>query len=384
MNKKPFNILLIYAKNSLELLNRQSALGSYIFCLCDLLEKDGMSVSINGKPFKELRNTVLKRSPAGVSAVSAFMKWIPKWLKDILKDMLVFKNVEYVLEKIGTNGDYDCILEFYNYGSDAGLKTADRLNIPLVVVYDAPVLEEHIFFHGEKLFFKKKILTRELKTLKKATSVVVYSNAVKKYINHLAGKNLNAFIHQNVDFTRFHFLDKQFDDTEIKIGFIGSFLKWHRIDLLVHAFNKLKEKGYAVKLYLIGYGMEFDQLQALVNTSLYKKDIVMTGFLDGEQLLEWKKQLHIGVMPGSNWYGAPNKIFEYGAAQMAVVAPGTPTIADLFKDKEEILLFRQDDAADLFQKLESVCTDRKLTETLAKKLQNKIRVTYSEKNTLAF
>ena len=255
---------------------------------------------------------------------------------------------------------------------------------PLIVVYDNPVVEEYTFFYGKRIFFKKLILTRQLKTLMRAKAIVAYSNAVKVYLNKLASKQLPIKIHQNVDFSRFDFLEKQFSHKPIRIGFIGSFLKWHRIDLLITAFNVLKECKYDVELFLVGYGVEYPEIKKIVECSPFKSAIVMTGFKDGKELVEIKKTLHIGVMPGSNWYGAPNKIFEYAAAKMAVVAPDTPTIVDLFEDKQELLLFKQDNVQHLIEKLKLLCDDSVLREQLASTIQKKIKQKYSEKNTFEF
>jgi glycosyltransferase involved in cell wall biosynthesis len=121
-----------------------------------------------------------------------------------------------------------------------------------------------------------------------------------------------------------------------------------------------------------------------VEGNQYKEDIVMPGFSDGEALFRFKEQIHIGVMPGSNWYGAPNKIFEYGAARMAVVAPGTPTIQDLFADGKELLLFKQNDVNELYNQLKKYIEDRALMQAHSDALQHKIKNNYSKENTFTF
>jgi glycosyltransferase involved in cell wall biosynthesis len=266
-----------------------------------------------------------------------------------------------------------------------GINSLKKNNKPLVIVYDAPVLEEYEFFHGKKYFFKNKILKRQAQTLKHASHVITYSKAVKKYLENLLGHPIKSSTHQNVDFTRFEFVEgKQLDGSPINIGFVGSFLKWHKVDLLINTYNKLRKDGISAKLYLIGNGMEYAAIKEQVGMSKYSCDIQMTGFLDGKELYEYKKQMHIGIMPGSNWYGAPNKIFEYGAANMAVVAPATPTIRDLFTDKDHLLLFDESKEDGLYNSLKMLCQDADLRIRLAKNLQHKIVTTYSEKATFDY
>jgi len=380
MKKK---ILIVYSKSTAEVFNRQSALGSYIHCLSQIFVKNGYDVQINDTPFDQVpaEHTV---PAAGVGSSSALKKMVPAFIKEYMKDQKLFRQMEQLLAKIDTGGGFDKILEFYTYGSDLGYRLSKKYNRELVLVYDNPVLEEHSFFYKGQLFFKNKIERLEKQSLLQAGAIVVYSAAVQKYLEKKLNTTLPCFIHQNVDYTRFEFVEEKNTGETINIGFIGSFLKWHRVDLLVNAFTRLRSEGKQVKLFLLGKGMEFQQVKEQVKQNKYAEAIEMPGFADGEQLFNYKKQIDIGVMPGSNWYGAPNKIFEYGAAKMAVVAPGTPTINHLFRDGEELSIFKQDDENELYDKLKAYIEDAALLSRHAAALQSKVRNEYSEKNTFDF
>ena len=91
----------------------------------------------------------------------------------------------------------------------------------------------------------------------------------------------------------------------------------------------------------------------------------------------FKKRIDIGVMPSSNWYGAPNKIFEYGAAKIAVVAPSTPTIVDLFENYKDLLLFENESFDSLYNALLKLVEDKELLKSLAENLHGKIKKKYS-------
>ena len=381
-SRMPGRILIIYTKNTGELGNRQSALGSYIACLCDIFQRSGMHVFVNGIAYDIIKQLPVTANQPG--STSHITKYIPGFAKQLVKDSLVIKKIKESYNTIIGSGTYDCILEFYSYASDVGYRVSKHQKIPLLVVYDAPVLEEYIFFHGKKVVFRKEILKRELNTLKQADAIVAYSNPVKNYLNKLAGKSLPVFIHQNVDFTRFDFVETKPAGDLINIGFVGSFLKWHKVDWLLNAFTRLKQEGCSVQLYLIGMGAEFNSIAEKVSLNKYKELIHIPGFVDGEALLNLKKQIHIGVMPGSNWYGAPNKIFEYGASRMAVVAPKTPTIADLFEDREELILFEESSEQSLYSALKKLSEDKVLMNKLATCLQQKIRTMHSSENTFEF
>jgi glycosyltransferase involved in cell wall biosynthesis len=377
-------IQIIYAKSTAEIFNRQSALGSYIFCLAGILIENGYEVRINDVSFsKELKQENKALSGSAFSG-SFIKKLVPAFVKEALKDLQLFRWLDNLYACIDTGKEFDKVLEFYTYGSDLGYRLSEKYKKPLVLIYDNPVLEEHNFFHEKQVFFKKKVEARERYSVLSAQSLVVYSNAVKDYLEKKYNKTIPAFIHQNVDYTRFDFIGEKTAEDTLNIGFIGSFLKWHRVDLLLNVFVRLKKEGKNIKLFLLGNGMEYENIKRKVNALAMQKDIVMPGFTDGETLLKYKKTFHIGVMPGSNWYGAPNKIFEYGAAKMAVIAPETPTIHDLFQDGKELLLFRQDDEQDMYLKLKKYLDDPSLLQHHAAELQKKIAENYSKSITFRF
>ncbi len=370
-------LLILYTKNPEEIYNRMSALGSYIHTLSALLEPE-YDIFLNGKKIKQIDNIKTKTSETGQNFIK---KNIPIFIKRIIHEIILLKNANNFTETI--SGKYDSILEFYSLASITGYTISQKQNIPLAIIYDAPIIDEYIHFNKTKPFFKNKIIKRQNKTLKQADSIVVYSKPVQKYLEKKYLISNNFRIHQNIDFSRFEFLQEKAYSDIINIGFIGSFLKWHRVDLLVEVFNMLKNKDINVKLFLIGAGLQFENIKKQVFLSPYKDDIIMPGFADGKQLAGYKKLIHIGIMPSSNWYGAPNKIFEYGAAKMAVVAPKTPTIESLF-DNKIIDMFKNNSKQDLFDKLFKLCSSFDEIKSKSNNLFNFVKENYSPEITKQF
>lgn len=382
-------LLIVYAQKTDEIYNRKSALGSYINSFADLLSNI-FDISINGEFINDAQKKYTQKHVQTqefkkISYKRLIKKILPIKLKLIIKDIALFKKNNKLINNILSDTDYDLIFEFSSYGSNVGYRLSNKLKIPLVLLFDAPVIEEYKFFQKKNPFFDKIITRRERKSLTAAQKIIVYSNAVKKYLIKKYHINANKFvIHQNIDFSRFEFSDSKPDYNTINIGFIGSFLYWHRVDLLVKAFEKLKDKAINTKLYLIGAGMEYQKILKQVSKSKFKESIILTGFIDGKQLLKYKKLIHIGVMPSSNWYGAPNKLFEYGAAKMAVVAPSTQTICDLFNNKEDLLFFKNNSFDSLYNILDKLVCDETTINKLANNLHKKIKTNYSSQQTLIF
>ena len=376
-------ILFLYAKGNSEITNRQSALGSYMNCLCEILSKKGYEIHFNHVSFLQIANQNSNQNSHVTNPIRRNKIPLPNFIKGIIKNFIRLKQIRKLKSEIvASKFQPDVIIEFYNYGSNLGLHFSKAYNCPLIEIYDAPVLEEHEYFNGRSYIYRWKISRREENTLLNAKKIVVYSNAVKKYLMEKIGKSGDSFqIHQNVDFTRFDFMESKPFASEMNIGFIGSFLAWHRDDLLLDAFEKIIAKGMKANLYRVDSGQKYEKKKDKIHLFKSKSRIFLTGFLDGNELKEIKSKLHIGVMPGSNWYGAPNKIFEYGAAGLAVIAPDTPTIKDLFVDGNELNLFKWDDSIDLQLNLETLLKEEGVYKQISSNLNQKIRNNYSENKT---
>ncbi len=389
------NILILYAKDKQEIFNRKSALGSYINCLANLLEDESYNVYLNGvrnnaESIRQVNVSSTGEEGTGKSRLMGLLKWLPSFIKHGLRDFLHFRKLGKFKDELLSSGvKYDSILEFYTLGSDLGLELAERDGSNYTITYDGPIIEEYQFFNGRSPLFLKRVKKRELGSLNRADNIVAYSEPMKSFLGNLGVNTEKVKIHQNVDFTRFDRLEeeKTIPEEGIKMCFIGSFLKWHQVDLLVDVFSSLvtTETIKNIELFLVGDGIERPVIEEKVNglDEEISSKIHFTGFLDGEELYELKKSVHIGIMPGSNWYGAPNKIFEYGAMKLAVVAPDTPTIVDLFNEKE-VSFFKWKSSDDLHKVLLDLIKDQNKIASMSNALNMKIGKKYTEENTKHF
>jgi glycosyltransferase involved in cell wall biosynthesis len=381
-------LLILYTKNRNEIFNKKSALGSYINYLGRLLSQNGFEVYLNGENINEVDEREIE-IPISANKLIFIKKMIPKVFKRWLNERRQLKNIEnFKNELLTSNSNYDLILEYYNMGSDVGLELAKHQNIPYYIFYDGPILDEYEIFNHSKPFFYNKIIKRQKDSFSYAKRIVAQSNPMKNYVvKNIINSPEKIMIHQNVDFTKFDVLqgEKNFNTDNLKIGFIGSFLPWHQVDLLINAFAYIRNKGIEAELFLIGDGMEKQKIEGLVNQlpKNIKNNIVFTGFVNGEHLFNYKKMLDIGVMPGSNWYGAPLKIFEYGAMKMACIAPDTPTIKDLFP-KNEVVFFKWKNQDSLNEVLFNLCQGKPKLEDCSQVLHQKIMDKYSANNTVEF
>lgn len=383
------SILILYTRDPFELRNRGSVIGSYLASLAHLLHDAGYQVRINDSTF-EAFFTEESAPPTPIYHRKGlryfFARILPTYLKQWVKDLKAIQKADRITARIKTQPTADVILDFYTFGSRAGAVLAAAWKCPLYMIYDGPVSEEYAFFHGMESPMKRTVEKRQIAALNRAQGIVVYSDAMATYVTKLAGLTApNLFVHHVVDFSRFEFCDEKPDMPPINIGFVGSFLPWHRIDLLVRAFERLMDAGYPVRLFLIGYGMEWKNIEQQIAGSRWKSYISLPGFKDRDELFSIKQQLHIGVVPSAIWYQAPMKLFEYGAMGIACIAPPTPTISYIFKpDKEEIMYFENNNEDALFSALEQLVKSPQLISRLATHMQNRIREDYGPQKSLSF
>jgi len=125
------------------------------------------------------------------------------------------------------------------------------------------------------------------------------------------------------------------DPQRCTIGFVGSLSRWHRVDLLLHAFRLLDaERPGFFRLKMVGMGEEYGRLHSLANKLGLAGKIEWVGPVSHSAVPMAIAHLDIAVLPYTLSTGAPMKLFEYAALARPVVAPGLHNLRDLFSDEE--------------------------------------------------
>jgi len=122
-------------------------------------------------------------------------------------------------------------------------------------------------------------------------------------------------------------------------GFVGGFWPWHGVDRLVRAAAASRARGLPTALLLVGDGPERPRIEALVDELDLRELTWLPGSIPHEQLPHWIAAMDICVMPHSNDYGSPMKVFEYMAMGKAVLAPKLPPLTDVIEHGVDGLLF---------------------------------------------
>ena len=159
----------------------------------------------------------------------------------------------------------------------------------------------------------------------------------------------------------------------VVIGFVGWFVAWHRLDHLLAQFATLAAAEPRLRLMLVGDGTLRADLAAQAAALGISDRVIFTGPIPHAEIPAHFAAMDISVVPHSNEYRSPIKLFESMARARATVAPRTEPIAQIITDGLNGLLFDPQDPASLRDALQRLIAIPSLRATLGEAARTTIR-----------
>ena len=251
----------------------------------------------------------------------------------------------------------DFIYERYSLWAMAGLGLARKCSIPLVLEVNAPFAYEQQHYRAgvtcpplarwvERMIWRKahlvvpvsESLHSQLRTARvKPERIHVLPNAVNTRLFHLGLDG--SPVRQGLN------LEGRF-----VIGFVGTFKRWHGVDLLLSAFRELHRADPSIHLLLVGDGPLRSQFEKEVQNAGLIQAVTFAGALGHEDVPQYVAAMDVAVAPYpalDNFYFSPLKLFEYMAAGRPVIASRVGQVAEVVVDGVTGLLFAPGDLTDL-------------------------------------
>lgn len=150
----------------------------------------------------------------------------------------------------------------------------------------------------------------------------------------------------------------------VLLVFVGSFLEWHRADLLIAALAAA-DIARPWHLVLVGDGPCRTGVEAAVTHHHLAAQVHFTGAVPSGRVADHLAAADIAVLPATNPYGNPMKLVEYLALGATVVAPDQATVTELCTHGETACLFTPGDVDALARALQTVAHDPLLARRLA-------------------
>jgi len=156
-------------------------------------------------------------------------------------------------------------------------------------------------------------------------------------------------------------IKKNFKNNKI-ILYFGRLHYQKNVDLLIRSFKLIKEKIQNSKLIIIGTGTDFDKLKRM---SVEDKDIIMTGFIPDEQLIDYLRAADLAVFP-SRGENASFTIMEAMACRLPVISSDTGNAKKILGN-DRGLVFENYTEEELAKNCIKILEDRQLAKEMGKK-----------------
>lgn len=164
------------------------------------------------------------------------------------------------------------------------------------------------------------------------------------------------------------------------VGFVGTLNKWHGIDLLMDAIPAVVNKDPGVRFLVVGEGLMKEEFQGFVKTKGLDKFVRFAGRRPHREIPGLVGVMDIGLMPNSNDYGSPMKIFEYMAMGKVTVAPSIPTIREIIDSPKEGVLFKPGDLSGFTDALLMLSSDEAMRRRIGEAAYKKVSENFTWKS----
>ena len=260
----------------------------------------------------------------------------------------------------------ELIVETQVHFSDSGARAARICGLPLLLDDCSPVDEESLMGSGltslaRAAFARQARAARALTVSSEVLRDRLIRDGLPPAKIHVIPNGVDLALHESAVRTSARAWLRL--GAGPVLGFVGSFQPWHRLDLLMDAMQRIAD-ARGLRLLLAGDGPGLQPALAEARRRGVADRVAHVGALPPDQIPLVLAACDIGVLPGSNDYGQPMKLLEYGAAGLPSVAPDLPPVRAVVEHEQTGLLFRPGDAGELVAVLHRLLHDVELRHRL--------------------
>ncbi|UII23878.1 glycosyltransferase [Fulvivirga ligni] len=272
--------------------------------------------------------------------------YIAKLLEILIKDIRWFredrKELNVAIDKF-QNAPF--FWQHHDLFQTRGLQMAKKMGVPSVLFVDAPYVWESkkwgVHRFGWEWFAKRR---GDADPCKQADLVLAVSDEVKQAILDLGVDEKKVMV------TPCTVSAKRFDsvkgnevrhslgiEDDFVIGWVGSFRKFHSLDLLVEAFKDVVNHLPHAKLLLVGDGPERIPIQEMVNQMGMGDKVIFTGNIPHKDINTFISSFDIAILPSKSTAGfhySPLKLREFFAAGVPVIASAVGDVKKVITESE--------------------------------------------------
>jgi len=279
------------------------------------------------------------------------------------------------------NAKLDLIYERYELYGSAGMKLAQKFNIPFMLEVNAALL------WGPKRRLNFRPLARHVENniFRSAEVIIITTDNLRDYvIRKGVDKNKVFEVPDGVDSEKFNpkipgipIRKKYKLEGKQIVGFVGSLSKRQGLPTLLGAAEKCKQQIPDIHFLIVGEGFEEHKLKKLVKDNKLENIVTFTGAVSHNDIPSYIAAMDITVLPNMSIYSSPVKIFEYMAMAKPTIAPAEGQMNRFFENEKEILLIKPGDKERLANNIIKLFSDSALRKRLGSNARDKVINSYT-------
>ncbi len=276
----------------------------------------------------------------------------------------------------------DVVMERYYNFAGAGVRVAQRANIPTLLEVNAPMMDPR----GSKKYAADKLMfgwmtrrAREQATLAKR---IVTPLAATVPFPELRDKAREIAWGANVEmFDRARLEEKEIGNLRLEInpknkrvvGFLGSFRSWHGVREFFQVAQEILKTREDILFLMIGAGELLEETRARVARANSQNKIILTGAVEYTRVPYYLALADVGVAPFNTqvhpplrvgFYWSPLKVHEYMALGLPVVTIDVNGLNNIVRDGKEGLLYPENDLEKMRAAILRLVDDAELAKRL--------------------
>ncbi|MEO6925815.1 MAG: glycosyltransferase family 4 protein [Rhodanobacter sp.] len=317
--------------------------GVHIRGIVEALRELGHDVSVMSFPGADPEHETAVQNPSGSGGLAGLVTRLPGVVFELFE--LAYNLVTWLrMSTAIRQRQPQLIYERYSLFLFATVWLARRNEIPIILEINDSALVKRV----RPLWLRSLARRIEGWCMRRCTGLVFISTYFQQQAQAAHGEIARSVVSPNAaDLGRFD--PARFDipqlrakrglDGRVVCGHIGVFAVWHGMDVFMDAITARLVEAPDLTLLLVGDGRTLPAIRAMVHERGLSDRVLLPGRVSHDDIPAWIACMDYAVLPDSNEYGSPMKLFEFMAMGVAMVAPDYAPIAEVVDDGRTGWLF---------------------------------------------
>lgn len=370
-------ILYISGDSGVEVGGRKGA-STHIRETCHALKRFGHEVKI------------VTPCPGDLSRVEVPVIKVPapraKWIGSDTRHLVLNHRMSSVIERLIREFQPDAIYERYSLYQMAGLKLAQKYNIPRILEVNTLLAREQ----ADRLHFPGIAEKVERNIWRQEKALICVSQTLKNLMTKSAGLDHSKIVGFEispvaVDTYSFHPDVKpsteilKFKGDKKLAGYVGTLTAWHGVDLFFDAARILRERNIPIKILAVGgEGDRVERLRDRVLKDNLSEYLHFYGSIDHHYVASFLAAMDMCLIADTQDWSSPTKFFEFAAMEKPIIASRSPSVEEVFGSSGNAgLFFPRGDAEQMVCEMERVLAEPEMAVQIGKAARARVLSRYT-------